>query len=77
MTATEIRAKYWQLHNSVSPPGQPLATIDRRIAMAQTELIAEATAQLAEINAVMQKIALLNFEELALRLEDFFRKTGD
>jgi hypothetical protein len=71
----EIRSRYWRLYNRIEEPNS--WTIDRQIAMAQLEMQVEMVVQLSEMNTVLKRIGVLNIEELALRLEDFFRKTQD
>jgi hypothetical protein len=78
MTVEALRAKYWRLRNKFDSKEMCLTpTIDREIALLQAELLTEIAVQLAETNLVLKRISVLNFEELALRLEDFFRKTQD
>jgi hypothetical protein len=75
MTPTEIRAKHWMLRARLEDPGNVDDAEKRReIELLQAEMLAEMAAQLAEANAVLARIGLINFEELALRLGEFFRK---
>lgn len=72
-TAAEIRAKYWRLRNLMERTGQVTPTLDREISLTQVELLTELTAQMAEANSTLARIGVLNFEELALRLDEFFK----
>lgn len=75
MNVAEIRAKYWKMRSRFDTLGGKITpTLDRDIAMLQAEMLTEIAAQLAEANMILARVGVLNFEELALRLEDFFRK---
>jgi len=74
MDADKIRAIYYRQRERCKGIS---TTADREIAMAQLEVLCELTAQLAEIHSIVVKVGLINFEELALRLDDFFKKTQD
>jgi peptide subunit release factor RF-3 len=72
MNVAEIRAKYWRLRSRLDK--DMTTTVDREIAMLEAEMLVEIAAQLAAANAVLARVGVLNFEELALRLEDLFKK---
>lgn len=71
MDITEMRSKYWRLKSSQD---QLTPTVDRQMQMLQIELQIEMVEQLQQMNRVMARIGILNFEEIALRLEDLFDK---
>ena len=77
MTVSEIRAKYWRLRNLLQQQGAVTPTLDREIALTQLEILTEIAAQLAEANAVLARIGVLNFEQVALQVGEFFREIED
>ncbi len=77
MNVSEIRAKYWRLRNLLQQQGAVTPTLDREIALTQLEILTEIAAQLAEANAVLARIGVLNFEQVALQVGEFFREIED
>ncbi len=77
MNVSEIRAKYWRLRNLMQQQGAVTPTLDREIALTQLEILTEIAAQLAEANAVLARIGVLNFEQVALQVGEFFREIED
>lgn len=77
MNINEIRSKYWRLRNLMQQQGAVTPTLDREIALTQLEVLTEIAAQLAEANAVLARIGVLNFEQLALQVGEFFREIED
>lgn len=77
MNVSEIRAKYWRLRNLMQQQGAVTPTLDREIALTQLEVLTEIAAQLAEANAVLARLGVLNFEQLALQVGEFFREIED
>jgi hypothetical protein len=78
MTVEQLRAKYWRLRAKFDSKEACITpTIDREIAMLQAELLVEIAVQLEEAKQVLNRVGVLNFEEIALRLEDLFRKTQE
>jgi len=77
MDINEIRAKYWRLRSLIQQQGAVTPTLDREIALTQLEVLTEIAAQLAEANAVLARIGVVNFEQLALQVGEFFREIED
>ncbi len=73
MNVSEIRAKYWRLRNLMQQQGAVTPTLDREIALTQLEILTEIAAQLAEANAVLARIGVLNFEQTCQRLSSWAR----
>ncbi len=73
MTTNEIRAKYWKARAKLEAlPADAQAHDDARrqvVELLQAEMLTEMAAQLSDMNLVLARIGLVNFEELALRLD--------
>jgi hypothetical protein len=76
-TIAILRATCWKLRRQLAPEGVVSSTIDRQLALAQLEAQVEIAEQLFEANKVLKRINVINFEELALRFDDWLRKTQD
>lgn len=71
MDVNEIRAKYWKARQKL---GGTDTTIDRELAILQFEMLTEVAAQLAEMNAVLKRVGIVNFEKLALQLDEVLKE---
>lgn len=72
MDAADIRAKYWKIRHKMEALDP---TIDRTLQLSMMEMLVECAAQLAELNDTLNRsVGLMNWEDLALRLDSLFRK---